>query len=187
MGFREFIYYQHDVVCNQKYADTLPYSTHLRFVEAQGEKFMHLIGSEYVINKENSFSSDVSYKEVVRYALVAHDCTEDARMTYNDVLNIVNDNLVNYKAAIMVADMVFCVEDEKGKGRSTRKNDKYYSELKDNELAVFVKLADRAANLLFSKLSGSSMYAKYKREWPRFKEKLYTERYKEFFDYIENI
>ena len=87
----------------------------------------------------------------------------------------------------MVADIVYCVTDEKGKNRKERKNDKYYQELKENKLAVFVKLADLAANTLFSKLSGSSMYEKYKKEWPKFKEKLYIAEYKEFFNYIENL
>lgn len=187
-GFKEFIYNQHDVVCNQKYADVFPYSTHLGFVEAQGKKFMHLIDEGELINEGNVFSTPATYKLIVRYALIAHDCIEDARMTYNDLLDRVNtQKLANFKAAVMVADIVYCVTDEKGKNRKERKNDKYYAELKENELAVFVKLADLAANTLFSKLTGNSMYDKYKKEFPNFKEKVYLEKYKEFFDYIENI
>lgn len=182
--FRKFIYNEHDIVCNQKYADTLPYSTHLGFVEAQGEKFIHLIKNTHVIN-------EMSNKNIIRYALIAHDSIEDARMTYNDVLETVNPkeswNLRDYKAAVMVADIVYCVTDEKGKTRKNRKNDKYYEELKQNKLAVFVKLSDLAANTLFSKLSGNSMYEKYKKEWSNFKKKLYIAEYDEFFNYIENI
>lgn len=186
--FRKLIYNEHDVVCNQKYADTLPYSTHLSFVEAQGEKFIHLVREGNVINKQNHLSLMVSYKDIVRHALIAHDSIEDARMTYNNLLNNVNtEEFGNYKAAVMVADIVYCVTDEKGKTRKDRKNDKYYEELKQNKLAVFVKLSDLAANTLFSKLSGSSMYEKYKKEWPNFKKKLYIAEYDEFFNYIENI
>lgn len=186
--FREFIYHQHDIVCNQKYADTLPYSTHLGFVEAQGSKFINLIPNKFCINDENHCSSDISYERIVKFAMIAHDSLEDARMTYNNLIEVINtEKFGNYKAAVMVADIVYCVTDEKGKNRGERKNDKYYTELKKNKLAVFVKLSDLAANTLFSKLSGSSMYDKYKKEFPNFKEKVYMEEYEEFFNYIENI
>lgn len=186
--FRKFIYNQHDVVCNQKYADNLPYSIHLGFAESQGKKFIHLLDNESCVNKENFRSIPKTHRDVVRYALIAHDSMEDARITYNNLIDIINtEKFGNFKAAVTIADIVYCVTDEKGKNRSERKNDKYYSELKNNKLAVFVKLADLAANTLFSKLSNSSMYPKYKKEWPNFKEKLYIEEYKEFFDYVENI
>lgn len=169
--FREFIYNQHDIVCNQKYADTLPYSTHLKFVEAQGNKFLHLI--------------DMEFMPSVNYALVAHDSIEDARMTYNDIVKLVSK--FHPHISKTVADIVYCVTDEKGKTRSERKNAKYYQELKANKLALFVKLADLAANTLYSKLSASDMYDKYKKEWPAFKNKLYLAEYDEFFNYIDNI
>ena len=170
-NFRNFIYNQHDVVCNQKYADKYPYSMHLSFVEAQGNKFIHLV--------------DAIWIPTVLYSLIAHDAIEDARMTFNDIFKLV----VKYEPhiATSVAQIVYCVTDEKGRDRLERKNDKYYSELKKNKLAVFVKLSDLAANTLFSKLSGSSMYSKYKKEFPKFKEKVYIEEYKEFFDYVENL
>lgn len=186
--FRELIYTIHDNKCNQKYADIFPYSTHLGFVEAQGEKFIHLVREGNVSSDSNSYNKMVSYKNIVRHALIAHDSIEDARVTYNNLIDIINTNeFGNYKAAKMVADIVYCVTDEKGKNRKERKNDKYYQELKENKLAVYVKLSDLAANTLFSKLSGSSMYAKYKKEWPNFKKKLYIAEYEDFFNYIENI
>lgn len=186
--FRQFIYDQHDIVCNQKYADNLPYSTHLSFVEAQGMKFIHLVKEGHVFNELNRNSIPQMYKNIVRHALIAHDCIEDARMTYNNLVSKVNsEDFGNYTASIMVADIVYCVTDEKGKSRSDRKNAKYYDELMENELALFVKLADLAANTLFSKLSGSCMYAKYKAEWPKFKNRLFIPKYEEFFNYIENI
>lgn len=184
--FRKFIYNQHDNICNQKYADIYPYSMHLSFVEAQGRKFKYLIEDEYINNPNNHRASEVPLWSILEHCLIAHDTLEDARMTYNDLI-VITENLNNYKASVMVADIVYCVTDEKGKTRKERKNDKYYSELKENQYAVFVKLADLAANTLFSKLSGSSMYKKYKKEFPVFKEKVYIEEYKEFFDYVENL
>lgn len=186
--FRKLIYDTHDNECNQKYADTLPYSTHLAFVEAQGEKFIHLVPDIVLTNPSNFKSYPVHYRDIVRHALIAHDSIEDARMTYNDVLEAVNtEEFGNYPAAVIVADIVYAVTDEKGKTRKERKNDKYYDELKKDKLALFVKLSDLAANTFFSKLSGSSMYDKYKKEWPKFKETLYLFEYEEFFEYIENI
>lgn len=184
--FRKRIHNEHDVVCNQKYADTLPYSTHLKFAEAQGIKFRHLIDDIWIHNENNSFSAQTLLWDIVLCAIISHDAMEDARLTYNNVADLCSF-MCNHKSAKMVADIVYCVTDEKGKNRAERKNSKYYKELKANELAVFVKLSDLAANTLFSKLSGSSMYKKYKNEWPNFKEETYLPKFKEFFDYVENL
>lgn len=183
----EIVYNQHDVVCNQKYGDNLPYSFHLKAVEAQGEKFIYLIEHKGVEDSLDYRNPSISLRNVVRYSLLMHDIIEDGRLTYNDVVKITNDEFGNYTASTQVADIVYCVTDEKGKNRAERKNDKYYKELKENKLAVFVKLADLAANTLYSKLTGSSMYEKYKKEFPNFKEKVYIAEYEEFFNYVENL
>lgn len=183
---REYIYNQHNIVCNQKYGDNLPYSFHLKAVEAQGEKFIHLIDNELVENEQNTYSCAVRLRDIVVFSLIAHDSIEDSRLTYNDLREIAS-KLGNTVAGEMVADIVFAVTDEKGKSRGERKNEKYYKELSENKLAVFVKLADLSANILYSKLTNSSMYEKYKSEYPKFKEKVYIEEYKEFFDYVENL
>lgn len=185
--FRDFIYNQHDVVCNQKYASILPYSFHLECVEAQGNKFKHLVKYEIFINKGNSFSESFSSDKLIELALIAHDTIEDARLTYSDVEKLGTEYLGNTIGGKMLADIVYCVTDEKGKNRKERKSDKYYKELSENKLAVFVKLADISANTLFSKLSGSSMYDKYKSEFQHFKEMCYVEEYKDFFNYLENL
>lgn len=177
---RQFIYNQHDVICNQKYGDNLPYSFHLKSVESQGKKFINLL----------QFG-----RTEVRMALIAHDTIEDARLTYNDLVEIFKKHNPLYfsspqelqKSSETAANIVYTVTDEKGKNRAERKNEKYYKELKANPLAVFVKLADISANTLYSKLTGSSMYEKYKKEFPDFKEKVYLEEYKEFFDYLESL
>ena len=83
--------------------------------------------------------------------------------------------------------MVYKVTDEKGKTRKERKNDSFYKELKSDELAIFVKLCDLAANMIYGKLTNSKMFERYKAEFPNFKEKLYLEKYDDFFIYIENL
>lgn len=179
---RQHIYYRADIYCNQKYGNNLPYSFHLDCVEKQGKKFFHLL-------KEID-------RNVVTAALINHESIEDFRMTYNDVIYVCklfyNGSLILNPMgascfAKKVADIVYCVTDEKGKTRSERKNDKYYKELSENDLAVFVKLSDIAANTLFSKLTGSSMYDKYKSEFGHFKKMCYKEKYDEFFKYVENL
>jgi hypothetical protein len=183
---KNYFYERGDVYCNQKYGDYLPYSFHLKCVEQQGAKFLHLIDFKVIQNKENQFSQGVTLGEIVSLALTAHEAIEDFRMTYNDVKEIAS-GLGNSVAGEMVADIVYCVTDEKGKIREERKNDKYYKELSENKLAVFVKLADLSANTLFSKLTGSSMYVKYKKEFPKFKEEVYVPEYESFFNYVENL
>ena len=184
--FREFIYEQHNIECNQKY-DEFPYSHHLDSVETIGNIYMHLIPDDLIEQEYVHHHRNASLRDVVRYGLISHDSIEDARLTYNDIFTVAHKYLKNRKAAGMVADIVYCVTDEKGKNRKERKNDKYYRELKANKLAIFVKLCDIAANTTFSKTSGSSMYKKYKSEFPSLKEKLYLEEYKELFNHIENI
>lgn len=172
-SLKEYIFDRHDRYCNQKYGDNLPYSFHLNCVISQARKFETLLFDE-------------EWDDLVYPALISHDTLEgDARMTYNDLVKALK--LYKYQELEKIADMVYCVTDEKGRNRAERKNDKYYKELSENKLAVFVKLADISANTLFSKLTGSSMYNKYKAEFPKFKEKVYIEEYKEFFEYVENL
>ena len=179
-------YNRGDVYCNQKYGETLPYSFHLKCVEAQGHNFFNLIRNSIISNEDNRFSESVYLREVLALALTAHDALEDFRMSYNDVKELCSQ-LGNTTAGEMIADIVYYVTDEKGKNRKERKSDKYYKELSENKLAVFVKLADISANTLFSKLTGSSMYRKYKSEFSYFKERCYVEEYKEFFDYVQSL
>lgn len=189
---RELIYNQHDIICNQKYGDSLPYSFHLKVVETQGKKFFHLLENNLLFNTGDEKSQrTINIKKLVEVSLIAHDLLEDARLTYNDIIDLIEGKKTDKKYGSCfgknVADIVYCLTDEKGKNRAERKNEKYYKELKENPLAVFVKLADISANTLYSKLTGSSMYEKYKKEFPSFKEKVYLEEFKEFFEYVESL
>lgn len=180
----DYIFNQHDIVCNQKYDEILPYSFHLKTVLNQGIKFLYLIDTVTISNNSNQFSKSLQLTDVVKYILLFHDSIEDARITYNDIMNIEFGNNIATK---LIADTVYRLTDEKGKSRLERKNDKYYNELSENDLAVFAKLADISANTLYSKLTQSSMYDKYKKEFSLFKEKTYKEKFKDFFDYVENL
>ena len=149
---------------NHEY-DGLPYSVHLQMVADTASQFIHLI-PEY--EQEN-----------VLAAAYLHDTLEDVHfLTYNNLKERVNEK---------VADIVFAVTNEKGKTRKDRANDKYYEEMRQNESAVFVKICDRIANMLYSKNSGSGMYRKYKDEYANFKEQTYLPEFQEMYDYLETI
>lgn len=168
--FKTFCVAHHDLICNQKYAtsfikDGLPYSFHLRAVVEQVYKFKYLLKSE----------------EEIALALAGgwgHDLIEDARVTYNDLKQDWGEEL---------AEIIYCCTEEKGRNRGERHSGKYYNELSKNDLAVFVKLCDIIANVKFSLLTNSSMYGKYKKEYPKMKFHLYREQYADMFEYLERI
>lgn len=152
----------------QKYGD-LPYGFHLKDVFQKCFLFMYQIPFSY------------TERELVLTAALYHDSIEDARLTYA--------NLVAYYG-LEVANIVYCCTNEKGKTRKDRANDKFYNELVENYLAVYVKLCDRMANVESSKVNKPSMYTKYIKEMPEFINHLskngLDERYKLMFEHLKN-
>lgn len=149
---------------NQKY-DGKPYSVHLKMVYYFGCKYEYLL----------PVNANIS---LVLASLWVHDAIEDARQTYNDI-----------KAAlgIEVADIAYALTNDKGKTRSERAGNKYYKGIKDVEYADFAKICDRLANISYSVKKGSDMAKKYKQESAHFKEKLYSEQYRDMFDEMDQI
>jgi hypothetical protein len=183
MNFIEFCKHQHDVVCNQKYNDTLPYSFHLNLVAEQAKKWKYLIKDEYIENPQNCFSDDEKLFDIVLYGAWGHDLIEDARVTYNDIKN--TNYLGNIVASTLLADIIYACTELRGKNRDERHGHEYIQGLKENKLGLFVKLCDISANIGFGILTNSTMVDKYRKEFPKFKEQLYLEEYKPIFDYIE--
>lgn len=174
---KDYFYNLHDVECNQKYNKgqyPVPYSFHLEMVGKQADKFIHLISNEI------NYKDTVSYtdRELVYIGVYGHDSIEDARLTFNDI----KQNFNIYAAEIILA----CTE-RWGHNRNERHSQEYFNYLKQNKLAVFVKLCDIIANVKFSLLTNSSMFKKYKNEFPQLKQELYCIEYNEMFDYLENI
>lgn len=134
----------HDVECNQKYNKNLPYSFHLEMVAKQADKYNHHI------------PSDNPYQNAVWVGIWGHDSIEDARLTYNDVKK---------KFGEIAADIVYLCTEFKGKTRAERKPTDFYLQLRENDLATFVKLCDIMANTKFSLLTNSSMFNRYKAEY----------------------
>lgn len=166
LEFRLVCKNQHDIVCNQKYDDTLPYSFHLEAVAKQVGLFDHII-KDCNLNRYNLICG-----------AYGHDLIEDARMTYNDVVKL---------SSVEVADIIYCCTEEKGRDRNGRHNQKYFDELKVNREAVFVKLCDIIANIKYSLLTNSSMYNKYGKEYPKLKSELYRAEFDDMFKYIERL
>jgi len=165
MDFKNYCIKQHDIVCNQKYDTALPYSFHLKMVTAQSIKWKHLLSSKVEV-------------QITEMGAWGHDLIEDARVTYNDIRNI---------AGVPVADLIYACTDEKGKNRKERHNDNYFLNLSQNKLAIYVKLCDVISNVLYSLMTNSSMYKKYKSEFPNLKNKIYVKEYEVMFDYIEKL
>jgi (p)ppGpp synthase/HD superfamily hydrolase len=132
-----------------KYGD-YPYVVHLIKVALVAEKYIHLIREEE--------------REIVLAAIWLHDVIEDTDRTYNDIKT---------EFGVEVADIVYALSNELGKNRKERA-EKTYPKTRENALAVFAKMCDRYSNTKFSLDEGSSMYKKYKQEYPGFRKEFNT-------------
>lgn len=160
---------QHDIICNQKYGPVefnIPYSFHLKMVENQYRKFHHLL--------------NINERMLVLAACHGHDLIEDARMTYNDIINI---------SCVEIAEIIYCCTESTGRNRKERHDEEFYKRLTSNELAIFVKTCDIIANVKFSLLENSRMFDKYKKEFPFYKGIIMstTHRFNEMLVYLEKL
>jgi len=143
MTFQEkvdWIFKQHRST-NHYYDKYLPYEFHLNMVAKVCEDFSYLISS--------------SQKETVKLAAYGHDLIEDTRTSYNDVKEVLGEE---------VANIIYAVSNEKGKNRKERANEAYYKGIRAIPFAVYVKLCDRIANVQYSKLTKSRMFEMYRDE-----------------------
>lgn len=152
---------------NHMYGDYLPYEFHLRMTVSVCNRFLHHL--------------EPVAKDDVIIACYGHDLIEDARVTYNDVKNV-----LGYRAA----ELIYAMTNEKGKNRKERANEKYYQGLREIKYGVFVKLCDRIANVEYSKMIGSGMFELYQKENENFMKELgYNQNsyYKDMFKHLETI
>ena len=129
--------------------DGEPYSFHLRMVDDEYRKYRNLIPS--------------IYRDRAGVVVWLHDTIEDCRITYNDL----KKEFCDY-----TAEIVYLLTTDKGRTRDARNSDRYYQGISKNLIAIFVKLCDRIANTKYSKNKGSSMFLKYKKEFPEFIKKI---------------
>lgn len=149
---------------NQLY-DGKPYMFHVNMTAEVAHRFKHLIPEEDW--------------EFVLAGVYLHDAPEDAHhVTYNDVKSTFGER---------VADFAHALQNEKGKTRDERANDKYYREMHEVPYAVFGKLCDRIANIQHGINTGGSMLKRYRKEHEKFVARTFDERYREMFDHLEQL
>lgn len=142
---------------NHLYGDA-SYTIHLALVVDVAYRFIHLI--------------PIEMRATVIASMWLHDSIEDARMTYNDVVEVTN---------VDVAEIVYAVTNNKGRTRKDRANDNYYKGIREINCAPFVKLCDRIANIEFG--GKGSMYRK---EHLNFKQQLaFYPEYNEMWEFTD--
>ena len=108
-----------------------------------------------------------------------HDSIEDARQTYNDTRKRAADLGLDERQALLAAEIVYALTNDKGRTRAERAGEKYYAGIRATPYAPLVKLADRAANVRFSvgRKSEDSLHMAgvYRREFPHFLAALRTD------------
>jgi (p)ppGpp synthase/HD superfamily hydrolase len=138
---------------NHYYDEYLPYEFHLRMVVKAAKDFIYLIPVDKIYT--------------VIAACYCHDTIEDARQNYNSIRKVTNKD---------VAEIVRAVTNYgRGRNRDERMPDFIYEDIRNVPFATFVKLCDRIANVQYSKMTGSDMFEKYKKEHDHFKSMLYVQ------------
>ena len=122
---------------NQTYGDNLPYGFHLDMVAEGVRDYGHLVCAS---------EADVL---PLFFGAYFHDCIEDARQSYHDVLGRAK-KLFDDDHALMAAEIVYALTNDKGRTRAERAGDRYYEGIRTTPYAPFVKLCDRLANVTYS-------------------------------------
>lgn len=155
---QNFAIERHEAV-GQMYGD-LPYDVHLMAAIMVAESFI------YLIPKQD--------KNSILAAIWLHDTIEDCGVTYNKIKEIAN---------IGVANIVYAVTNPKGKNRVERNSHEYYTGIREQKYATFVKLCDRIANVTLGKKKNNM----YRIENLKFIANLVNLDYIEMFQYLKNI
>lgn len=120
-------------------------------------------------------------------AMYHHDVIEDARMTYNDVVDLFKsfdfvdgDKNKNKKQAVLAADLVYALTELKGKTRAERHAEPYWILIRETKGASLLKCCDIMANFEFSRDNNSTMYPKYKKETKTLFEKVNVNELSEY-------
>ena len=144
--------------------DGLPYEVHLLAVVDYAVKYKHLL--------------DPAKIYVVMAGAWCHDLIEDTRQTYAGIKNVLCEE---------VADIVYALTNEKGRNREERANAKYYKELSENHLAIYVKICDRLANVQHSIETQNTMLHAYKKEHTKFELALYHPHFEPMFNELKHL
>ena len=144
---------------NQTYGDNLPYGFHLDMVAEGVRLYGYLVCA--------------SEADVVPlfFGAYFHDSIEDARQSYHDITKRAQ-KFMNDDQALMAAEIVFALTNDKGRTRAERAGERYFQGIRETAYAPFVKLCDRLANVIQSCQSDDShnlrMKEIYSKEMPHF-------------------
>jgi len=146
--------------------DDKPYIFHVDMAADVARQFKHLV-------PENDF-------EVALAGIYLHDTSEDVHfVTYNPLKAEFGEH---------VAEIAFALENEKGRNRKARANDKYYQGIRDVKYAAFGKCCDRIANIKHGvQKGGGHMLDGYRKEHAHFKKQLFTEELAPMFEEMETL
>ncbi|MBP5688187.1 MAG: hypothetical protein J6X22_06045 [Muribaculaceae bacterium] len=150
----------HDSV-NQTYDKVHPYGFHLDMVVDAVYNYGHEVCAS---------ESDIL---PLFFGTYYHDSIEDARLTYNDVMEIALQ-FMSQDQAFMAAEIAYALTNDKGRTRAERAGEKYYQGIRETPYAPFVKLSDRLANITYSfthtNEANAHMKTVYSNELPHFLE-----------------
>ena len=109
----------------------------------------------YHIKHVVDIAESLYFGESIIIACILHDTLEDSDLSYNDIKKAFDEE---------VAEIVYDVTDELGRNRKERK-EKTYPKIKKNWQATAVKICDRIANMVHSKMYNKKLYDMYKKEY----------------------
>lgn len=135
----------------QTWAEGKPYVLHLDSVA----EVLGIYGWELPFISNNQFT-------MLWAAAYLHDTVEDTSTTIEDIKREFGPE---------VAALVWAVTNEPGKNRAER-HAATYPKIANTPLALFLKLADRIANVEASVLTDSKLLRMYQKEYPGFKAAL---------------
>lgn len=156
----------HEAV-NQKYDHGLPYGFHLKLTASYVSRYGCLVAES---------DTDIL---ILYAAAYLHDTIEDARLTYNDIIQFISDfceanpsgsEIDTLQIVKQVPEIVYALTNEKGRNRKERANEAYYRGIRVTKFAPFVKMCDRLANIQYSVLFflSNRMLNVYRLEYPGF-------------------
>ena len=148
---------------NQMYGK-LPYISHLMNASMVATRF-----GVPVTDPENGIH--------IHCGIILHDSMEDAGAKYRTLRAEFGER---------VAEMVYCLTDEIGRGRKER-HEKTYPKIRANDDAVVGKLCDRITNAEFSAKERSRQMDMYRTEQPEFKTAIYTGKHQDMWDHLEKV
>jgi len=168
---KEFAIRAHEST-NHHYDDELPYSFHLRLVVKVAKDFQELGEILCGVYNRKFEEVDIDFRDLID-ACWLHDTIEDARVNYNAILFLYNDDIHAANVNKTVAEIVHAVTNvTRGRTRSERMPQEVYDDIKATPGATFVKMCDRIANVQYSKMMGSGMFKKYAQENEEFLKKI---------------